>query len=221
MIHRQFWERLASRSIDRGEYFPSLDPRVERWNNIEEIFIKKNVINVKQNVLDIGCGDGRALFWLKQRGFKKLYGMDISKIALDRCKQKLGKSVKLKWGDYRDGIRYKEKFGCVLLMGNTIIADLKNPVKLLKEIKNLMIDDGILLITCWNGNFLNEKFVDSYYRKIFKTVKFFPERRVVVIEEIRNRWLLEKELKNIINKSRLKIIKFRKIGLGFLCKLSK
>lgn len=49
-------------------------------------FIKKIKINKNQKILDAGCGRGRLLKYLKDIGFKKIFGIDIAKNALDKIK---------------------------------------------------------------------------------------------------------------------------------------
>ena len=224
MAHIKAWESLANISADKGEYFPDLNLQVDEWNKEEEKFIKDNLTDSKKSVLDLGCGDGRALAWLKENGFKNLYGLDISKICIARAKERLGATAKLTLGDYTGGFPYNRKFDRILLMGNTVIADLKEPSKLIKTIKNGLGDDGLLFITCWNGKFLTKEFFDSYYGKLglAGTKIIDVENRTMIIGEgIVNKWLLEDELKKIIEAGGLKIKQLRKASIGFLCIESK
>ncbi len=217
------WEKLATISKDRGEYFPELDPRVGKWNKEEELFIKRNLDDNKKVVLDLGCGDGRALVWLSERGFEKLYGLDISKTCIANARKKLGAHVNLAVWNYKKGLPYKIKFDRVLLMGNTVIADLEEPVKLLKAIKGVLKDDGLLFITCWNGKFLTRKFIDSYYGKlgVLKVKSADLENRIVDFGGIVNKWLIESELRDMIKEAGLKVKVLRKASVGLLCAASK
>lgn len=38
------------------------------------------------NILDIGCGLGQFLFWAKEHGYKKYYGVDLSPEMIDFCR---------------------------------------------------------------------------------------------------------------------------------------
>lgn len=46
--------------------------------------------NIK--ILDIGCGTGQFLYYLKEKGYKNYYGIDISKQQVEFCK-KITKNV--------------------------------------------------------------------------------------------------------------------------------
>jgi SAM-dependent methyltransferase len=223
MADASAWEKIASISKDNGEYFPDLNSKVNEWNKEEENFIKSQLDDNTEVVLDLGCGDGRALLWLKEKGFKKLYRFDISKTCIQRSKERLGSSVNLVLGNYKDGLPYKMKFDRILLMGNTIIADLENPVKLLKDIGKILKEDGLLLITCWNGEFLTKEFIDSYYRKlgVLEVRNYDMQSRVIDIGGIINKWLIESELRDIIRGAGLKLVLLRKVSMGFLCIVSK
>lgn len=219
-----FWDRLASISDDRGEYWPNLDKRVGKWNKIEEDFIHEMIKGNDKKILDVGCGDGRTLLWLRKSGFKNLYGFDISKVCVHRAKEKLGGYAKLKVRDFNKKVPFNQKFDYILLTGNTIIiGDIKNPGKVLGNIKRVLKEGGKIVITCWNGKYLNKKFVESYYGKlgVIRYKGFDSKSRLVFFEGFTNKWLTERELKEIIKNHELKILEFRKSSLGFLCVLSR
>ncbi len=44
-------------------------------------------LDLQKNILDIGCGPGRMLSAIKNRGFKNICGIDINDKALDICRQ--------------------------------------------------------------------------------------------------------------------------------------
>jgi len=47
-------------------------------------------------VLDIGCGTGRGLFFLLKKGFKNLFGIDLSPAMVQKSKNLLGKNAVIK-----------------------------------------------------------------------------------------------------------------------------
>lgn len=61
---------------------------VQRWGHAYDIFLKgwlpsnKNVA-----ILEIGCGDGRFLYFLKTRGYTNIQGVDISPQQVELAKQ--------------------------------------------------------------------------------------------------------------------------------------
>ncbi|MDE1854906.1 MAG: class I SAM-dependent methyltransferase [Candidatus Micrarchaeota archaeon] len=223
MGNAKVWEKVASISNDRGEYWPELDSRVATWNREEENFIKSSLRDARKRVLDLGCGDGRALMWLKEKGFRELYGLDISKTCIRRAKEKLGDSADLRVWDFKTGLPYEMKFDYVLLTGNTVINDLEKPAKLLEDVKGVMKDNGLLFITCWNGEFLTKKFVNSYYGKlgVVKVREVDMDNRTIDVGGIKVKWLVEKELRKIIEDAGLEIVSLKKASLGFLCAVSR
>lgn len=56
--------------------------------------IKKHV-QKEAKILDVGCGTGGTLKFLKSSGFKNAFGIDKSKIAISYCKKRGIKNVKL------------------------------------------------------------------------------------------------------------------------------
>ncbi len=49
--------------------------------------IFSNYIQKNQSILDIGCGYGRTLHELSERGFTELYGIDFSQNMITRGKK--------------------------------------------------------------------------------------------------------------------------------------
>jgi SAM-dependent methyltransferase len=56
----------------------------------ESIFniIIKHTKNINASIIDAGCGSGGLLQFLQDRGMKSLMGIDLSKYAVDICKEK-------------------------------------------------------------------------------------------------------------------------------------
>ncbi|HAH20839.1 MAG: hypothetical protein A2Y00_03095 [Omnitrophica WOR_2 bacterium GWF2_43_52] len=47
-----------------------------------------------QNILDIGCGMGHFLYYLKKRGYKNFLGVDIGREQIEHCRVKVTNNVK-------------------------------------------------------------------------------------------------------------------------------
>jgi len=73
--------------IEKGEIFLKILDymwgRAERdVDNIIKLFDKYGV-DKEDDILEIGCGNGRILINLAKRGYKNLYGVDISNILIE------------------------------------------------------------------------------------------------------------------------------------------
>jgi len=69
-----------------GEYFKT--DFYEKLNKEEKFFIQKvlNHANPSDRILDICCNQGRFLLELRRSGYRKLYGFDIMKSAIQKLK---------------------------------------------------------------------------------------------------------------------------------------
>ncbi len=111
-------------------------------------FIKK--YKSRGNLLDVGCSIGTFLAIAKKHGFDT-YGIDINKSAVEYAKN-LGLNAEVKdLSSFKD-----ETFEVIIL--NDVLEHVENPIKMLKDIKRIMKEDGILEISTPN--------VDSILAKI-------------------------------------------------------
>ena len=54
-----------------------------------------DLIKPQSSVLDLGCGNGQFLRFLKEQGYKNYYGIDVSKQQIDFCKEKVTDKVEV------------------------------------------------------------------------------------------------------------------------------
>ncbi len=102
----------------------------------------KNYLPQKAKILDVGCGEGDNLIFLKQNGFNNLVGLD----PIPEYCQKLKNFYEISCynqslTEFADG---NKKFDCVVL--SHVIEHFVEPNKALKAISNLMADGGILYL---------------------------------------------------------------------------
>ena len=168
------------------------------------IWLKTNliVINENSNLLDIGCGNGWALFIAQKLGFKKIVGLswdqkDIEKIN-DRSKK--GNELDLIIGDARklNQIDFNCKFDSVINCEN--IEHIIDDEKLIKDISNILNNHGLLYLTTPNILF-KETFGDT----LIKDPPFEDGHHVV-------RGYSKERLEIILAKYNLKIILTNYIG---------
>lgn len=117
---------------------------------LEQVISEVERLNIKGNVLDCGCGDGRFSYELVKRGFN-VTGIDISKRALAFAK------IFVPSGKFfREDItnlskeffeRNRKKFDLVLFVETLEHIHPKFHSKALKNIHGLLSDSGFLLLT--------------------------------------------------------------------------
>jgi SAM-dependent methyltransferase len=112
------------------------------------------------NIIDLGCGDGRYLFYLKKKNFlsnaKQIVGVDLSPTRIKILK----KNTKDIIGIVSDACNVKEleneTFDVVI--SSQVIEHIYNDNDLLKEIKRLLKSDGVAYISTvikkWYGIYI-------------------------------------------------------------------
>ncbi len=103
------------------------------------------------SLLDVGANDGKFLKKIRLLDFKKLIGIDP---FMDGSKG-FGKKIKLL---KKDIFNLNDKFDYVIL--NHSIEHVKNPIKVMKKLREIIKDDGIVLI--------RTPLADSYAFKKYK-----------------------------------------------------
>lgn len=107
-----------------------------------------NVIgNLKKNknikILDAGCGEGQLLLEIFNRGYKNIYGVDITKIALKQAEKRV--KAKLSLQNLEDLNFPNEYFDVVIC--TEVIEHVENYKKVIKELKRILKKNGLLIIT--------------------------------------------------------------------------
>jgi SAM-dependent methyltransferase len=124
-----------------------------RMMDREDLCLLKNV--PPGRVLDIGCGFGDVLRELKNRGWEA-HGIEINQIAAAQAK-KFGLEIFV--GQLSDA-RFPSKFFDAVILRHSL-EHMYRPSEILKEVRRILKDNGVLLIEVPN--------VDSLEARIFKT----------------------------------------------------
>ena len=116
-------------------------------------WMNKLEISKECNILDVGCADGVLLDYLKNMGFKNLFGIEIS------CK--LSEIARLKGhqivnGDLSRNFFENQTFDLIHI--GDVIEHMIDPAKMLSQLKNILTRDGYIVITTPN--------MDSLWSKI-------------------------------------------------------
>ena len=113
-------------------------------------FILKEIPPFRKNgkLLDIGCGSGNYLYWMKQFGWE-VAGVEVSRAASERANQL---TLNVFCGQLSDA-RFPDSQFDVITMWQAI-EHLYDPKGVLEEINRILKDDGLLLVAAPNiGSF--------------------------------------------------------------------
>lgn len=113
---------------------------IEKWNNAE----REAIVEVKGRVLDIGCGAGRVMSFLKKKGHEVI-GIDISEDALKACRMQGQNNVRLMSAEELDfpngyfdtAILYGANFG--------VLGKEERIIGMLKELHRVTRPDAAVL----------------------------------------------------------------------------
>lgn len=102
------------------------------------------------SILDLGCGNGLMLQFLKTEGFQNLYGIDISEqqVAIARRRGLVTDSIDA----FSFFLNNKDKFDIVFAMDIIEHLQKEELFEFFKGIFELLNDDGVLLIHTPNGD---------------------------------------------------------------------
>jgi SAM-dependent methyltransferase len=95
--------------------------------------------------LDYGCGDGRFLVGLKDKGIGRLVGVDVSQEAVRLAKAKCGE-MKIMHIDGRTALPFRnDEFSSISLLD--VLEHVDEPDALLAELHRVLQDEGTLIVT--------------------------------------------------------------------------
>ncbi|MHA2024159.1 MAG: class I SAM-dependent methyltransferase, partial [Candidatus Thorarchaeota archaeon] len=101
-------------------------------------------------VLDVGCGDGAFLAYLKRKGYDPT-GVDIAESAVKRAEKISGCPVFQAEADNLTMFE-DETFDC--LVSSEVLEHVFSPYNTLREFNRVLKDSGTLIITTPNSHFL-------------------------------------------------------------------
>ena len=117
-------------------------------------------INQAHKVLEIGPGSGGLLLFLKQQGFD-VTGLEMDSVCVKRLRSKGISCYRGNMNDVLDLIR-AQKFDAVILCH--VFEHLYHPITALKNIYEILNDNGIFYMTLPNIGSLEAKLFGKYWR---------------------------------------------------------
>ena len=124
------------------------DDKGRNANDLVEIpNFRKLIPNVKEKkILDLGCGYGENDKYCRDLGAKEILGIDISEHMIKIAeKNNADENIKYKVMAMEDISKIKEKFDIVI--SSLAFHYVKDYEKLIKDIYNLLNDNGILIFS--------------------------------------------------------------------------
>ena len=112
--------------------------------------IRKTSGDIYSKILDVGCGGGILIKFLKENGFKDIYGIDISNKAIKICKKRGIKNVFI--GDCTK-MRFDKNMFDIIIAGD-ILEHIKNEDIALNEFNRVLKKNGKLIVFVPAFNFL-------------------------------------------------------------------
>lgn len=138
---------------DGRNYFSDETLELERKVVDEQDRVVKKLVSGRK-YLDIGCGDGKLLFLMKEKGWDGA-GVEISEISakygMDRYK------VDIRVGQLNENEFEKESFDFITL--RHVVEHLNDPVSVIRKANRLLKKGGIIKIDTDNSESLFNKFI--------------------------------------------------------------
>lgn len=150
-------------------------------------------IKPENYVLDLGCGDGLNSSILFNQGIKKIVGVDIAKVLINKAKNN-NPDIKFYIGS-AEAIPFKNgQFNVVLV--DSVFHHIYDFTKAVKEIKRVLVPGGLLCFIEPHQSLIRRILDLLCTLPISKVLPVLRKRRVTYLEEkdLMNHWLQTEKL---------------------------
>jgi len=144
----EFYQSQWHRQLNLQNFVPiNIKPNYSKWSAIHHILDLGLCKNVR--ILDFGCGTGDSLKTLELEGFNNFYGVEIGVKRYQISESNFpGRVI---WGSVNESIKLADKVGLFdLIFLNHVAEHLVNPRKVIKELSNILSDNGIIIVSVPN-----------------------------------------------------------------------
>jgi len=134
------WNEIYKKNLKEYKYYDLSKPN-SNMKELVRIFKENNI----KKILDLGCGNGRNLFYLLNKGFK-VFGIDSSSQAIKQIRKKLNSNLII--GNIFTILPYKDNtfdaIICTQVLQHSIERNIR---KTISEIKRILKPKGLLFLT--------------------------------------------------------------------------
>ncbi|HOU98858.1 MAG TPA: class I SAM-dependent methyltransferase [Bacteroidales bacterium] len=110
--------------------------RARKLNN----YLNKNTSSF---ILDVGCGNGRFLYYLQKIGLKNLYGIELPGNSAERASKIPFLNIKIEEIEHA---HYPADFFDAITMFH-VLEHMKNPIQILQKMTSWLKDEGIFMVS--------------------------------------------------------------------------
>lgn len=144
---QKVFDKFHSTGMGTANKFESLEANLKNISSAYDWNYKKLLpISKQANILDLGCGLGQCLYFLKANGYNNFLGVDVSQEMLDLCKKNVTDKVE-KINSIGEFLRDKNGVYDLIVMNDLIEHLPKNEIiDDLEIIKSALKKGGKLII---------------------------------------------------------------------------
>lgn len=175
-MHHDKWDRFYNQ---KGRFF--LMPH----EYMGKVIRRFNELNIKR-VIDLGCGSGRHLVHLAERGFF-VDGIDFSPSAVELARKWLNQRnlrADISVSDVHERLEFikDEKYDAILGINSLHYTNMEIFIKTLSEINRILKTGGLLILSVPSEKaFVKDEFTEQTYFKE-KTIKTILEDKFRILD---------------------------------------
>ena len=208
------------------ELIKNLPASYKKWFDEEERYLKK-YIKKGSKVLCVACGDGREINYIIDMA-GEIVGIDHDPIAVKHAKInfKNKTNAKIMLAEATELSFEDNSFDYVTCMGSFTNFG-ENKIPALKEMKRVLRDNGKIILSAFSENAMPErmKIYKKFGKAYGKKIKEIKKDGTVIFDESLgdniSEQFSEKQLRGFFDEVRLKVEEIKKVGIGYICRLSK